>query len=535
MMATDPSVMPSRYWIAGVGWDTAGIRSDLSLIYSRGIHTEPAEEPQREFDAEGRPYALDYVVVNFADIGKTYGEALLSRTARAMQRSYSVSQSFHWEGVRKCLQYITERAGLKVIGVIAQFVVAYDGDTSTPHFVTGVPEDIARLCEHVEEMPKTITSNYQRAEEEMTIKLAYRRNCRILDSDDYSLWVRGTKELDPLKNEKVRKWLETGQELLHMHYHFEFSANPVGFALRRYSRKSTPESGELSLATIPEAQLNVLRNGWSPLSLAAKQGNHDLVETMLRSGADPNLANADGMYPLFFAAMECNLHSVRRMIRYGADINLISAAEFKGLITNIHWRLGKMPKKRHRLFTALGLDPDTPDPDTSSGKAQAARADPPGSRSRPSALTSRARKLPSRLVVAGRAQGAPAVKQSSSSRGEVIRVHSSPPRGRKPSRKNGKPSNRNEKRMLPARGFTLRLAQYGRLLKKRKKAVSIDLEEIDLTNDRGRSSRALPVSTQPKGEGTPGSVNGGITPASVSGAITPPGAVTPRAVNDPYL
>ncbi|CAK0794240.1 unnamed protein product [Prorocentrum cordatum] len=49
----------------------------------------------------------------------------------------------------------------------------------------------------------------------MTIKCAYRRNCRFLDNDNYQDWLRA------LHNPRQRAWLESNQEKLHMKYYFD--------------------------------------------------------------------------------------------------------------------------------------------------------------------------------------------------------------------------------------------------------------------------------------------------------------------------
>lgn len=199
----------------------------------------------------------------------------------------------------------------------------------------------------------------------------------------------------------------------------------------------------------------------------------------------------------------------------GADINLISAAEFKGLISNIHWRLGKphQQKKRQNLFIALGLDAHTPDPDSGALNSQAAESRATVSaRSRPPALTKRRRQLSGRSTAGGR--GTDAAPQRASSRAGVIRVHDSPPRTTKP--KSSQELKRTLSRTLPHKGFTFRLAHYGRM--KRKKIATIDLEQVDLTR-----RRALPVSTLPTSDG-----------GSRAGAAMRPPA-SPAAVNDPYL
>merc|ERR1712224_839539 len=57
--------------------------------------------------------------------------------------------------------------------------------------------------------------NHRSADDEMTIKCAYRRNCRFLDNDNYADWRKS------MRDEKVRHWLEKCQDILQMRYYFD--------------------------------------------------------------------------------------------------------------------------------------------------------------------------------------------------------------------------------------------------------------------------------------------------------------------------
>merc|ERR1712217_519282 len=63
-------------------------------------------------DPEGRPYDLSRVVVNFANVGSTYGEKVMKRNRHFGQRL------FDYEGVRRCVQHLTQKRELLVIGVV---------------------------------------------------------------------------------------------------------------------------------------------------------------------------------------------------------------------------------------------------------------------------------------------------------------------------------------------------------------------------------------------------------------------------------
>lgn len=271
LIAADPTVIPASYWLGdGRGWDLEGIHSDLLLASEIGMSESvsdptasrrppqqdpdsrppgpsrpptkvpiaktkggcaavkpPSAEPDPkgkgrgrspgppprhnkkniaappEVDNEGREFAMDVVVVNFNNVGTTFGHKFLKD-----------GTNYHWEGVRRCVQHLTKELGLKVVGVIFENWVALD-NLENPTKVWGIPEDIRNLCECVEETPRLTGSHHKSADDEMTIKCAYRRNCRFMDNDNYRDW------LSDMKSTKVRAWLEHCQERVHMRYYFD--------------------------------------------------------------------------------------------------------------------------------------------------------------------------------------------------------------------------------------------------------------------------------------------------------------------------
>jgi len=156
-------------------------------------------------DNEGRPFDLQRVVVNFANVGSTFGE-------RVLKRNKSKVRLFDYEGVRRCVKHLTEKLGLSVIGVVYENyrAVSESGQESWE-----VPTDIAAMCETIELTPRLSGQQHRSADDEMTIKCAYRRNCYFLDNDNYHDW-RGS-----LRDENARKWLEECQDSLQMRYYFD--------------------------------------------------------------------------------------------------------------------------------------------------------------------------------------------------------------------------------------------------------------------------------------------------------------------------
>jgi len=117
-------------------------------------------------DAEGRPYNLKTIVVNFANVGAAYAKKVLKRTPHSGDQML-----FDWEGVRRCVMYLTQK-GLKVVGVIFENFWATDNDSPNKK---EIPVDIRNACESIEETPRLVGKNHRSADDEMTIKCAYHR------------------------------------------------------------------------------------------------------------------------------------------------------------------------------------------------------------------------------------------------------------------------------------------------------------------------------------------------------------------------
>jgi hypothetical protein len=156
---------------------------------------------------------LDRIVVNFANVGFYYGNRFVK------DKADEDNNIFHWEGVRRCVRHLTEEEGWIVVGVIPEDFKALDVDPGGGNAkVDKVPNDIRKMCEHVEEIPKDksrMNANHKSLDDEATIRLAYRRNCLLLDNDNYRDWFRN------LRDEKIRQWLNDSHERVHMKYYFD--------------------------------------------------------------------------------------------------------------------------------------------------------------------------------------------------------------------------------------------------------------------------------------------------------------------------
>jgi len=156
-------------------------------------------------DKEGRQLNLTTVVVNFCNVGASYAAKVLKKDKNRGDRL------FDWDGVRKCLKCVTQELGLQVVGCI--FENYWGPDKSSPQ--VPLPADIRAMCMSVQETPSITGKNQKSADDEMTIKCAYRRNCRFMDNDNYRDWLR------EMRDEKVRTWLVNSQEMLQMRYFFD--------------------------------------------------------------------------------------------------------------------------------------------------------------------------------------------------------------------------------------------------------------------------------------------------------------------------
>jgi len=162
---------------------------------------------QRACDNQGRPFDLTHVVVNFANVGSTYGVRVLKR-----DNSKKKQTLMDYEGVRRCLQHLTASCGLKIIGVVYE---NFRAENEFGKAVWDPPNDVTAMCESIELTPRVTGSQHKSADDEMTIKCAYRRNCRFLDNDNYADW------LQKMPNETIRQWLEKYQEFLQMRFYFD--------------------------------------------------------------------------------------------------------------------------------------------------------------------------------------------------------------------------------------------------------------------------------------------------------------------------
>jgi len=107
-------------------------------------------------DEDGRPYNLQRVVVNFANVGATYASVVLGKDNKRGDRL------FDWEGVRRCIKCLTQEQGLEVVGVVFENLWGPDrGNKSN----VGIPDDVRKMCTSIQETPRLDGRNHKSADD----------------------------------------------------------------------------------------------------------------------------------------------------------------------------------------------------------------------------------------------------------------------------------------------------------------------------------------------------------------------------------
>jgi len=176
----------------------------LPSFRSAAVPGEPIAKYARPDPDEAREFDLQTVVVSFGSVGGDFATMVMGKSA---ERGDKV---FDWEGVRRAVRHLRCERGLQVIGVVFEHWWGQDRGRGS----VGLPLDVRVLCSSVLETPRLTGEKHKVAEKEMAIKCAWRRNCRLVVSDDWD-W----REL--MGDEKCRAWLESSQDVLQLRYFFE--------------------------------------------------------------------------------------------------------------------------------------------------------------------------------------------------------------------------------------------------------------------------------------------------------------------------
>jgi len=92
-------------------------------------------------------------------------------------------------------------------------------------------------------------------------------------------------------------------------------------ALHWAAMKNDPDLAQTLLYASANVKATTRIGGYTPLILAAQQGAADVIEPLIKAGADVNVKTANGTTPLMFAAASGNTNAVRVLLDGGADIN----------------------------------------------------------------------------------------------------------------------------------------------------------------------------------------------------------------------
>lgn len=61
--------------------------------------------------------------------------------------------------------------------------------------------------------------------------------------------------------------------------------------------------------------------GDTPLLAAIRDENIEVIDVLLKNGADPNFSDKQGWYPLHFATQKQNMEMVKLLVKHGAHID----------------------------------------------------------------------------------------------------------------------------------------------------------------------------------------------------------------------
>lgn len=75
------------------------------------------------------------------------------------------------------------------------------------------------------------------------------------------------------------------------------------------------------LENLIKAGADLDKSGQDPLINAVKFGSADVAEVLLKAGADPNRHGSDGLTPLHHAAQSHNPDMIDMLVRFGAEVN----------------------------------------------------------------------------------------------------------------------------------------------------------------------------------------------------------------------
>lgn len=124
------------------------------------------------------------------------------------------------------------------------------------------------------------------------------------------------------------------------------------------------------------AKVNVTAGGATPLHIAADNGSPDIINCLLKAGADPNIPDEDGLKPVQVAAARGDRNAVEILLPLTSQISSVPEWTVDGIIKCMQSETGREQEKSHEVNVQRdAITPKTDMPEVSpEAKLKAAEA-----------------------------------------------------------------------------------------------------------------------------------------------------------------
>uniref|UniRef100_A0A5B7BTU0 Putative ankyrin-1 n=1 Tax=Davidia involucrata TaxID=16924 RepID=A0A5B7BTU0_DAVIN len=106
------------------------------------------------------------------------------------------------------------------------------------------------------------------------------------------------------------------------------------------------------------ANVNVTAGGATPLHIAADNGGPEIINCLLRAGADPNVIDEDGLKPIQVAAARGNRRAVEILLPLTSQIQTIAEWTIDGILEHMQSETGK-EQEESRDLKKVNISKDT--------------------------------------------------------------------------------------------------------------------------------------------------------------------------------
>eukprot|EP00439_Symbiodinium_sp_Y106_P019449 s5394_g2.t1 len=305
--------VPSAFSHPGRGQTKTGLHPQMERRELHGPQTgrKPAlgskvlPDKLPDIDNEGRPYNLKLVVVNFNNVGTSFG----------MIFNGDKEPKYNWEGVRRCVKELARR-GFKIIGVIYQSWKGWDGEEI----------DWLHTLRKAE-----IRNWYSFSQDRIHMKYFFDSEVGFFETLDGNA-ARGASE-EPeerrprqARREGTRQAAATDDRICVTPPEDGDGPNSSPTITMPSANLDSSQTVDLTAELAPKRlwatkmDVNTCKAGWTPLCTAASQGKVESVKQLLMLGADPNIPNGFGAHPVFYALRNWSLRLFRLLVKHGADV-----------------------------------------------------------------------------------------------------------------------------------------------------------------------------------------------------------------------